>query len=328
MPTSPKPKLMPPIQEPPFCMQIEMVEGCNLRCGFCGLNGIRAKDNNYKFMTRDLADTLAGQIYQSGWNCRLEFAMHGEPSMNPDFVEILGIFRQYLPKHPMMMTSNGAGFMKDPTRLVDAALVHLNVLALDWYENVQIVPKILEKYEGIHAPLYYPENQEANPHHRIRPKQRRFVIIQDIADATKGTHHVLYNHSGAGAPRNDNAAGQRCAKPFRELSIRWDGSVAVCCNDWRGEYKCGTVQEQGIEQIWQGPAMVAARRKLYYGERTFGPCLGCDFKSYRNGLLPDKLGKQTLPKPDAKVEAELKKAMAGDPLTLPVLRPWELVQLE
>lgn len=318
----------PYVQDPPFCMQIELTEGCNLRCSFCGLNGIRAKDNNYKFMTIELAEHLAQQIVEAGWNCRLEFAMHGEPSMNPQFVELLRIFRKHLPKHPMMMTSNGAGYLKDPTLLVDSALESLNVLALDWYENVQIVPKILEQYDGIHTPLYYPENKEANPHHRIKPKERKFVIIQNIASATNGTHHVLYNHTGAGAPKNDNAAGLRCAQPFREMSIRWDGNVAICCVDWRGEYKCGNINELTLDQVWQSKAMQAARRKLYYGERTFGPCQGCDYKSYRSGLLPDKLGKKTLPKPDAKVEAELKKALAGEPYTLPVLRPWELVQIE
>lgn len=322
---------MPPLskphfQEAPFAVQIEMTEGCNLRCSFCGLNGIRDKANNFKYLTPDLAEHIAEQIQQLGWNPRIEFAMHGEPSMNPQMLMILIHFRRYLPKHHMMMTSNGAGFLKD-LDLVDASLEYLNVLALDWYEGIQIVPKILDQYDGTHDILYYPENELANPHKRRKPKDHLFVIVQDIAEASKGTHSTLNNHAGSGAPKNDSAAGTRCAKPFRELSIRWDGNVAVCCNDWRGEYKCGNVQQLSLEEIWQGPAMQAARRKLYYGERTFGPCQGCDAKSYRPGLLPDKLGKQTLKRPDATTEREIKKALAGEPYTLPVLRPWELVQI-
>ena len=51
------------MQEPPFCIQFELTEGCNLACSFCGIQGIR--DNGahgpsnttgknskpYKFMT-------------------------------------------------------------------------------------------------------------------------------------------------------------------------------------------------------------------------------------------------------------------------------------
>jgi hypothetical protein len=81
--------------------------------------------------------------------------------------------------------------------------------------------------------------------------------------------------------------------------------------------------KDGLDEVWNGDAMYAARVKLYHGERDFGPCAKCDATSYRVGLLPDKLGKQTLPKPDAKVKAMLAKALAGKPYATPVLRPWE-----
>ena len=32
-------------QSPPFCIQIELTEGCNLACSFCGIAHIR--DNEY-----------------------------------------------------------------------------------------------------------------------------------------------------------------------------------------------------------------------------------------------------------------------------------------
>ena len=42
-------------QQAPFCIKMEFTEGCNLRCNFCGLQGIRAPgEKNYKFMTPDV----------------------------------------------------------------------------------------------------------------------------------------------------------------------------------------------------------------------------------------------------------------------------------
>ena len=308
------------VQAPPFCVQIELVEGCNLRCEFCGLNGIRGKEHDYKFADVANLKAVAASIAEHGWNSRIEFAMHGEPSLHPRLIECVTVFREALPKSYLMITSNGAGFLRD-TSLVDAALEQVNTLALDWYENVQIVPKILEKYRGVHEVMRYPQNLAANPH--SRSGNRRLVIVQDIAKATKGTHSSLNNHCGCGAPPDESAQGKRCAKPFRELSIRWDGNVALCCNDWRGVYKVGNVVMEGVVAVWQSAAMVAARKKLYHGLRDFGPCRGCNAISYRPGLLPDQRGKLTLPPPGPEDEVAIRRAVGGKLLALPVLRPWE-----
>lgn len=313
------------IQSPPFCLQVEMTEGCNLRCQFCGLNGIRGKESNYKFLTTGLAANIVDLLNKDMWIPRIEFAMHGEPSLNPDMVEILRVFREGLPKRaPLMMTSNGAGFVKSPTETIDKCMEYLNVLALDWYEGIQLVPRILDQYRGVHRPIFYPADRSGNPHRRRRPGCHDLVVVQDIVQADRGTHASLNNHAGAGAPKNNNAQGKRCAKPFREMSIRWDGSVAVCCNDWRGEYKCGSVVDMTLEEIWQSPAMRAARKKLYHGMRDFGPCAGCDALSYRPGLLPDLQGKKSLPRPNLADQKAISVALAGGTFTLPVLRPWEL----
>ena len=310
-------------QEPPFAMQIELVEGCNLRCKFCGLNGIRGVNNNFKFMGLPLARKIVSEIAASGWNPRIEFAMHGEPSVNPNMITILKTFRKGLPKSYMMMTSNGAGFLKSSTKMIDLSLKYLNVLALDNYENVSIVPKILKTYKGIFNPLHYPSNRGANPHTRRLPNQHLLVIVQDISKASQGTHSLINNHAGCGAPKNDSGEGKRCAKPFRELSIRWDGNIAICCNDWRGTYKCGNIMEESLEDIWNNPAMTAARKRLYRGKRDFGPCDGCDAISYRTGLLPDKMGKETMPKFNARDAEAMDDAMRGDSYTEPVYREWE-----
>lgn len=308
-------------QHPPWAIQIEFTEGCNLRCDFCGLNAIRGKDNNLKFLTYDNAVAIAERIQEEGWNSRIEFAMHGEPTLNPEGVDIVEAFRKLLPKNHLMMTSNGGGLLRDVSQ-IDNYLKYLNVLALDWYEGVKIVPKLLEQYQG--KRLYYPQDLKANPHRRRKLDEHDFVIVQDIAKATKGTHSTLNNHAGSGAPPNDNGVGKRCAKPFRELSIRWDGNVAVCCNDWPGVYKCGNVLESSLEQVWNGPALVAARKKLYHGERDFGPCKGCDATSYRVGLLPDALGKETLPRVNARDLLAIEEACAGSPYTKAIPRAWQL----
>jgi radical SAM protein with 4Fe4S-binding SPASM domain len=315
-------------QESPNAIQVEMTEGCNLYCNFCGLQGIREKGkHDFKFLTVGLAGEIADRIAKAGWTSRIEFAMHGEPTMNPNCAAIIATFRYALPKQSIMVTSNGGGLLKgDLTLNVDTLFkAGLNVLLLDNYEYVNIVPKIKAQYTGEHMIYEYPSNAEANPHHRRKPDEHDIVVVQDISKADAGTHSVLNNHSGAAFPPNDKGVGKRCAKPFRELSIRWDGNVALCCNEWRGVYKIGRVQDYAtITELWNHERFYAARQKLVIGERDFGECKGCDAMSYRVGLLPDKYGKETMPLPDATTQRILDEACAGAPLTQPVLRPWEL----
>ncbi len=324
----------------PFCVQVESTEGCNLRCTFCGLNGIRgaiaSNGLQLKFMTLETAETIASQIASASWNPRIEFAMHGEPTLNPLFPNIVDTFRRYLPKAYMLMESNGGGLQGDSAgKILNLFHAGLNTVALDEYQGIDLVPKIINamdkdfvmKLDGADVDVFfYPGQPKGNPHQR--QVRRRLVFIAPIDAATKGTHSTLNNHSGCGAPKNDKAYGKRCAKPFREISVRWDGNVAVCCNDWRGTYKCGSIYDRRIDEIWKGPEFEAARRKLYRGERDFGPCDGCDAISYRTGLLPDPKGLEAMAEPTLDDYEVIETACGGQPYTNLVLREWEIVNID
>lgn len=328
-------------QQPPNCVQIEFVEGCNLGCSFCGLQHIRdngangpekkhGKASAFKFLTEEMASTTAYELAracrESGWNPRIEFAMHGEPTMHPDYVGMVKIFRHYLPQLSLQLTSNGGGLLRGGglSSNINAVLeAGINVLCLDNYDGIKIVDKILQGYNGPYEVRKYPQDIKANPHQRRKPSQHEVVVIHDIEAATKGNHSTITNHAGASFPPNENAQGKRCAKPFREVSVRWDGNIAMCCNDWPGRYKIGHVSE-GFEALWQGAGFMAARQALLHGKRTFDPCKGCDYTSYRVGLLPDHKGKETLPEPDAETWHIIEEHTSGEPYTPRVKRPWDV----
>lgn len=317
-------------QHPPYCIQIELTEGCNLRCPFCGLNGIRdLKDMRHKFMSPVVMGRMTAGIKRLGWNSRLELAMHGEPSLHPQASAMIHIIRMTLPNQSIMMTSNGGGLLPIPgptSRIRDLFASGLNVLALDDYDNVHIVEKIRPHLSEVGIKTYeYPKEPDGNPHRRFPAKTQFISIIESIDLAKEGVHATLNNHCGAGAALNDKAAGKKCAKPFRELSVRWDGSVALCCNDWRGVYKCGNLLHDSLEDIWWGAGFEAARKYLIRGRREFPPCFGCDALSYRTGLLPDGSGKVKLEEPDENDLKAIDAAIGGPPYTEPVLRPWEKV---
>jgi radical SAM protein with 4Fe4S-binding SPASM domain len=314
----------------PFAVQLEPVEGCSLGCSFCGIQSIR--DNGadadlavhgknsapYRFATVEMIERVAAEAARLAWNPRWEFAMHGDPSIHKQLAGMVASIRGYHPKGYIMVTSNGSGFLKDAQSKIDLLFASgLNTLALDDYKHADgWVDKIIVQLDPdlsdwrLH---HYPAELEGNPHQRHNKK--KLVIITDISDNTTGTH-TLTNQGGSAFAATKEPLAERCAKPFRELSVRWDGNVAVCCDDWPGVYKIGNVNEMALDDIWYHPRFEAARRRLYASDRAFGPCRGCDVRTKRKGLLHDKLGKGEMAAADDESNRYIREAMRGKVFTI------------
>ena len=323
-------------QHRPNTIKIEFTEGCNLRCQMCGIQGIREKAGGpYLFMSPKTAEVLASKIAAAGWNSKIEFTLRGEPLINPNAARIISIFRSKLPKTHLMVTSNALPLLRKPG--VDKNLralfkAGLNVLALDAYEkSKKAIDQVWDwSYNDIEPTGYgYGRNDGPSPYAKVSVKVRRLIIIKDfesaVMEGTKVGTKIGSNHCGAGLPPLEEPLKKRCARPFRELSIRYDGKVMLCCNDWRGVFKVGNLLKEDltIEQLWNNKRFKAARRSLYHKDRSFAPCNVCDNTSFRVGLLPDSRGAKTLRKPNSTDRDALERATAGRSYTIPVLREWE-----
>lgn len=329
------------LQESPFAIQLELVEGCNRGCFFCGIQGIRNNGANgpkeitgknsfpIKVLTKKKARIIAERIAESGWNPRIEFAMHGEPLLNKNYLKIFKIFRKQLPKLSFQLTTNGIMLLKFPgpkNRIDEIMEAGINVIKLDAYETDEVWRAIYKRIKGLknwHPITFFPSDKSKPPHARRKPHEHDVVFVRDISEANDKTLEIS-NHCGCSFPLDHSQANKRCARPFREMSIRWDGKVAICCLDWRGYYKCGSAITTSLEKLWNNKYFNSARIKLYHRQRDFIPCYGCDAKSFRVGFLPDKLGKIDMPEPTKKDLLIIKEALSGKPYTEPVLRPWEV----
>lgn len=282
-------------QSPPYSIQIELNEGCNLGCSFCGLRGMREKGTQPWYrMKRETAERIIAEIKRVHWHSRIIFSMHGEPTLNPNAVRIIKLFRKTFPNTVMSMMSNGYGIVNGFGMVADQKTIiervyalrnaGLNDLIIDYYSDkgdartiedaIQDVPDLKIEHLARKVPLY-----------STNPNGFR-VLFNPPIQKKKAINRHLCNHCGAAGPLDMSYQGKRCARPFRELAIRYDGSVAICCNDFRGEYPIGNIMEQSIEDIWYSKRFEAARILLYAGERSFKPCYGCNAMSHRVGLLP------------------------------------------
>ena len=83
-----------------------------------------------------------------------------------------------------------------------------------------------------------------------------------------------------------------CIHPFTGLATREDGAIKVCCRS----QPVGWIQEQSIEEVWNGPAMREVRKQVLCGERpdVCKPCFDLEdqgVESLRqrhiNGVIPE-----------------------------------------
>ena len=311
------------IQHPPFSIQIEPTEGCNLGCSFCGIRGIKEKGTKpWNFMTLETAKRIASQIAEKGWKSKIVFGMHGEPTLNPNFIEIVAIFRRYLPNAIISSYTNGYALNRNVKLVNELFEVGMNNLLVDCY-NVDGDWVFVDKVKGVEI------QQHGRGVELIPNKQcRRILLLPSInLKENQTATHRLANHCGAAAPLDKTFNNKRCTMPFREMSFRYNGWVSLCCDDFRGEYPIGNIHDMDIEDIWNSPRFQAVRIKLFnYDREGFRPCDGCTNISMRVGLLPDPSGKDKdiMPKiinEDVKdVLAEMSNAK---PLATVYKRKWE-----
>lgn len=307
----------------PWCVQPELTEGCTMSkgsgpgglCHFCGLAAIRRGPGDFNFMAPALAAKIADGLV--GWQekPRIEFAMRGEPLANPDHLEIFRIFRERLPRANMMVTTNGDTLRSSPGRLntrMKKRVPELFAAGLDYILLDTYYPK--ERRDALRAEAFdlaasagdievvdfyddwVPAGKSPYANHG-RKIQRTIVLMDDLA-ARDGEHssrqiktHAGSNPMGVGKDLFGAAAGfpmaRSCGRPFREMTIAWNGDFTLCCDDWKKEYIIGNVADRSLPDLWSDPALEAARARLYHRDRGWGPCAKCDAPGApRFGLLP------------------------------------------
>lgn len=301
----------------PNTLQIEAVQGCNRRCTFCGSMGVEHKIHTADLMT---VHHICKLVRGANLNCRIVLAGHGEPTLHPNIVKIVQDIRTMLPKNNIHLLTNGTVLVRKPEMLRYLFAAGLNDLIIDEYTDTRGIGTAIAKYapeiecvrQGAGVPMYAPKDYKA----------RRICINKPIEFEDNTLSRKLCNHCGAGMKPLKKPESRMCSIIFRDLLIRWDGNIAICCNDFRGEYPvCNILKCQTLRQAFLHERLEAARKFLMQKKRCFHPCDICDVKPIRPGLLPDANGKLTMPLPteaDAQIVKERRQ-----PLAVPIRREWE-----
>ena len=282
----------------PWSTQMEMTFGCDNRCPMCYHQVLDKPMGEYNFMSLKTAQEISKKMEQAGWNgIRLEFAMRGEPLLNPHFNRIIHTFRKNLDKSHITVSTNGNNL--NPQKAIEYFKAGGNVFVVDCYDgNIEERRQKYEK-EGFRVTDYYKD--DFNPYARNNINKTHVLCLMDDIkyNSNKKRTRILHNMAGNVDFNRTKYYGltplkepilRKCVKPFREIIFLHDGTIPLCCQDGEINQQLGNIYRiQDLNQFWKKNVKLNILRTLLYNKRRdlISPCKYCDSSGgMRIGFLP------------------------------------------
>lgn len=243
-------------------VNLELTNHCNLHCSFCPTgNGLMKRARGF------MSDAIFSRALDTAG--ALEFVLlfqWGEPLLHPDFDKLaLAARRRGL---RALLTTNGT-LLDDRRvrRLLDAELDRVTI-SIDGdahtHETVRGVP-LARTHEGLRRLL-----AARAEHPRPPAVDVSMVVAPETIAAAAGFSRTWADQVDRVQQiplLTEGRRRTRCREPWRSGPVvLQDGRVTVCCVDHDGELTVGRVQEQGLREIWNGPAMREVRRRHACGD--------------------------------------------------------------
>jgi radical SAM protein with 4Fe4S-binding SPASM domain len=242
-------------------VELNTTELCNRTCSFCPRVDPEIYPNQKLHMSLVTAEKIARDLSDFSYKGRVSFSGFGEPLLNKSILEIITIFRRFLPNNTLETNTNGDSLT--PQKIKNLFSAGLSNLYINLYDGEFQREKfnVMMKEANIDSSLY-----------RLRDHWIGEALNFGLD---------LNNRSGMvdlkveGSLKPEELRGSQCYIPFFRMMIDWDGSVIFCSNDWGRVKLIGNVHKSHVKDIWLSKEIQTIRDRLAKGDRDFSPCKSC-----------------------------------------------------
>ena len=235
-------------------IEIETINRCNGNCSFCPVS--RKKDPREKaVMTTELFQKIVAQLAKINYSGRFTTFSNNEPLLDDRLIEFNRYAREKLPNARMHLFTNGT------LLTIDKFIALINILDELIIDNYQQELKLIKPCQEIEA--YCKEHPE---------------LCKKVTIVLRKPNEILTSRGGNAPNRKQipDYSKDRCILPFRQMIVRPDGKVSLCCNDAIGKYTLGDLNQESLLDVWYGPKFQMVRKCLYEGRENWGDCRHCD----------------------------------------------------
>ncbi len=235
-------------------IEVETINRCNGNCTFCPVNH-NADPREKKIMSRELFEHIVFQLEEMNYSGRFTTYSNNEPLLDERIVDFNHFARKHLPNARMHMFTNGTLMTLDKfIALTDV----LDELIIDNYHQ-QL--KLIKPCEQI------------KEYCEMHPELKKKVTI-----SLRKPQEILTTRGGTAPNRKElmEYGKERCVLPFKQMIVRPDGKISLCCNDALGRFTLGDASKERLIDIWYGSRFQMVRKCLYEGRDNWGECRNCD----------------------------------------------------
>jgi len=268
-------------------IDMETTNFCNRKCVFCPKYKDERKD--IELMPIETLISIVEQLKELKFKGRISFTNYGEPMSDKRLPEIAKLFRENFIKNNIDIHTNG-DYIKSPEdiiKLLDSGIsgIQINIYSENRREFVN---KVIEDTKNIYGTeRFFEKNNNIYDHNG--EMKILYTIDRTNFDILKG-HNKLVNRAG-NIPwlKGFVYKNTMCANPFRKFTIRSNGEVSLCCEDYWNKISLGNVNNTKLIDIWESEKLKDIREKLIVGRRDLIPelCAKCDHVTYRNYKTKD-----------------------------------------
>lgn len=240
---------------PMFSMiEIETINRCVGECAFCPVN--RHDDpREFKLMDEALFHKIIQELKKLNYGGRVCLFSNNEPLMDKRIFSFAEFAKKALPNNHFSFFTNGILLDLEKFKRV---VSYCDTFCIDiYYDKNEIIPE------------------------NIKP------IIEECKKNSDLQKKVIVNFTDKNAIRNNRGGNSKnrssiyklkssCLLPFKQVIVRPDGKLSLCCNDALGEYTMGDLSKENLINIWRGSYYKQIRELLKQGRDKIRICEYCD----------------------------------------------------
>lgn len=237
-------------------VEIETINRCNNDCPFCPVN--KHDDiREFKKMDDGLFKKIIDELKDLSYAGDISLYSNNEPLLDGRIYDFIKYSKQNIPKAKHILYTNG--IMLTVERYEKLFESGLDFLLIDNYDDSgKLIPSVQTLVD------FYKDE--------VNPYELKTEIVLRKKD------EVLSNRAGM-APngKKTNILNISCYLPFKQLIIRPDGKVSMCCYDSYGKSEMGDLNIQSIKDVWYGKKHMGLLEHLYKkGRKEIPLCEKCD----------------------------------------------------
>ncbi len=235
-------------------VEIETINRCNGTCHFCPVNS-KSDTREFKVMDWELFESIIKQLAEINYSGKLALFSNNEPFLDQTILEKHKYAREKLPHARMHLFTNGT--LLNLENFIEI-MKYLDELIID---NYQQDLKLIKPCREIKT--YCEQHPEMKTKVTIVLRKPYEILTSRGGDAPNRKQLLSYEKA-------------RCVLPFKQIIIRPDGEVSLCCNDPLGKDTMGDLKQNTILEIWNNDHFKMVRDQLYLGRKNWKHCEYCD----------------------------------------------------